>query len=132
MFSGSKTIPLSKFTPEALCEVDVNFYDKDSVQITTIPILSPNFSFIESTFLIDVPSTSDTAMIGVHEFKMRQSMRYGSSVAEQWVVIRMNCMIFSLQQSPSDLVDTINNMTKTHVYTIGDQRFKIELVGFIQ
>jgi hypothetical protein len=48
------------------------------------------------------------------------------------VVIRMNCMIFNLQQSPSDLVDTINNMTKTHVYTIGDQRLKIELVGFIQ
>ena len=93
MHSGPKTIPLSKFTLEALCEVDVTFYDKDSVQITT---LSPHFSFIESTFLIDVPSTSDTAMLGVHEFKMRQSMRYGSSVAEQLVVISMNCMILSL------------------------------------
>jgi hypothetical protein len=87
MFSGAKTIPLSKFTTEALCEVDATFYDKNSVQITTLPILSPHFSFIESTFLIDVPSTSDTAMIGVHEFKMRQSMRFGTSVAEQWVVI---------------------------------------------
>jgi uroporphyrinogen-III decarboxylase len=30
MFSGPQTIPLSKFTTEALCEVDVTFYNKDS------------------------------------------------------------------------------------------------------
>jgi hypothetical protein len=59
-------------------------------------------------------------------------MRYGSSFADQLVVIRMNCMILNLKHSPSDLVDTVKSMTKTHVYTIGDQRLRIDLVGFIQ
>ena len=82
--------------------------------------------------MLETADTSDPDMVGTHEIKMVQKIRYGSSTASQWIVITINCLIKNLTASPRDIVNSVNNQMKEVEYVIGDPKLKVDFSGFKQ
>jgi len=121
--SGPQSLNIQKLTSTA-CEVDVTFQDSSLAPIT-FPSSFFTFTNTGTALTLGVPDTTLAGLVGVHEFKMTQTLRYTTSATDQWIVITImenGCMIGSLSPSPRDIEVTSTNSMKKVIYTIGSPK----------
>ena len=58
-------------------------------------------------------------------------MKYGLSIAEQWINITVNCAMDNLLPNEGDLGDIKNKIMRPYEYTVGDSKLRITFREFV-